>query len=65
MSVQELEKAVSQLSVEELDEFAQWFTDYHQEEWDKQIAEDSKSGRLDKLIQQAHQDFEAGRCWML
>ena len=62
MSVQELEKAVAQLSAEELHEFAQWFADYHQEEWDKQIAEDSKAGRLDKLIQQAHRDFEAGRC---
>lgn len=62
MSVQELEKAVVRLSAEELDEFTQWFADYHQNEWDKQILEDSKAGRLSKLIQAAHKDFEAGQC---
>ena len=62
MSVQELEQAITQLSSEELDELAQWFTDYHQDEWDKQIAEDSAAGRLDKLMQKAHQQFEAGCC---
>lgn len=30
--------------------------------WDNQIAEDSKAGRLDGLIQQANQDYDAGRC---
>ena len=62
MSVQELEKAVTQLSVEELDEFVQWVADYQQSKWDKQIAKDSRAGRLDALIQKANQDFEAGRC---
>jgi hypothetical protein len=61
MSVQELEQAVSQLSVEELSEFAQWFAEFHHDEWDKQIIADSKAGRLNKLIEKAHQDFEAGR----
>jgi hypothetical protein len=61
MSVQELERAVSQLSTEELDEFTQWFANYQQNEWDKQILEDSKKGRLNKLIQKAHQDFETGQ----
>ena len=29
--------------------------------WDRQIAEDLKAGRLDKLIAEAREDFEAGR----
>lgn len=61
MSIQELEQAVTRLSSEELDEFIQWCANYQQNEWDKQILEDSKAGRLNKLIQKAHQDFETGQ----
>lgn len=32
-----------------------------QTEWDKQIEEDLKAGRLDKLIQEAEKDIAAGR----
>ncbi len=60
MSIQELEKAVTELSKEELTEFAQWFADFRQEDWDRQIQEDSDSGRLDKLLQKAQQYFETG-----
>lgn len=62
MSVQEIERAVVQLSPTELQEFAEWFADYQAEIWDKQIEEDVLSGRLDALIAEAHRDFEAGRC---
>lgn len=61
MSVQELEKAVSQLPPDELVQFAEWFAAFHQDVWDQQIIEDEKAGRLSKLIEEAHQDFEAGR----
>ncbi|HZP83351.1 MAG TPA: hypothetical protein VFB21_17035 [Chthonomonadaceae bacterium] len=62
MSVQEIERAVAQLSPTELQEFAEWFADYQAEIWDKQIEADVQSGRLDALIAEAHRDFEAGRC---
>lgn len=61
MSVQELEKAVSQLSLTELRQFAEWFAEFQQEQWDGQIAEDSETGRLNPLIEEAHREFEAGR----
>jgi hypothetical protein len=32
-----------------------------QTEWDKQIKEDLKAGRLDQLIQEAEDDIAAGR----
>jgi len=32
-----------------------------QAEWDKQIEEDLKAGRLDQLIQEAEKDIAAGR----
>jgi hypothetical protein len=62
MSVQELERAVTQLNQEELSRFTQWFDDFCATCWDKQIAQDIKAQRLDKLIAQAHQEFESGHC---
>ena len=62
MSVQELESAIARLSPPELAQLAEWFDRYFAERWDRQIEEDSRAGRLDRLIQEAGQDFEAGRC---
>lgn len=62
MSVKEIESAISQLSHPELAELAAWFAEFQAEEWDKQIERDVRSGRLDGLIQQAEQEFAAGRC---
>lgn len=52
-SVQELEKAVASLHEPEYSEFRQWFLDNDWERWDRQIAEDSKTGRLDFLAEEA------------
>lgn len=37
------------------------FAELKQAEWDKQIEEDLKAGRLDQLIQEAEEDIAAGR----
>jgi len=62
MSVQELEKAVTQLPNPELAQFAAWFEEYQADLWDQQIERDALSGRLDALAEQADREFEAGRC---
>ena len=62
MSVQELEKAVTQLPTPDLAQFAAWFEEYQADLWDKQIEQDVLSGRLDALADQANHEFEAGRC---
>jgi hypothetical protein len=61
MSVKELEKAVSVLSPEELREFRVWFADFEMAQWDREIEQDSNSGRLDHLIDKAMEDYRAGR----
>jgi hypothetical protein len=60
MTITELEQAVTQLSEEELVRFRAWFDDYFAEMWDKQIEEDAKSGRLDKIIAEVNAEYEAG-----
>lgn len=60
MSITEIEQAIAELSPEELVQFRQWFEEYYAQVWDKQIEEDTKSGRLDKLIAEANDEYDAG-----
>ena len=61
MSVQELEEKVSQLPRGELADFAKWFEEYIADEWDRQIEEDARSGRLDAVVRNAEEQIEAGQ----
>ena len=60
MTITELEQAVTQLSEQELALFRAWFDEYYAQIWDKQIEEDAKSGRLDKLIAEVNEEYNAG-----
>ena len=62
MSVQEIEKAITELQGEELSQLITWFEEYQADLWDKQIEKDSLSRRLDSLADKAKADYEAGRC---
>ena len=61
-SVQEIEKAVSNLSREDLSIFRDWFSDFDAAAWDDQFERDVKAGHLDALADEAIRDFRAGRC---
>jgi hypothetical protein len=58
----EIERAVSQLSEEDLAAFRIWFAEFDAEIWDRQFEEDVAAGRLDGLAQQALQHLREGRC---
>lgn len=59
--VEKLEQDVRQLSREELGTFRDWFRRYDSDEWDLQIEEDVKAGRLDKLAEEAIAEHKDGR----
>lgn len=61
MSIAEIERAIEQLPPEDLARFAEWFEEFMARAWDKQIEEDVQAGRLDALIREAEQEYEAGR----
>lgn len=60
MTVAELEQAVAKLSKQELNRFREWFDEYYAELWDRQIEEDAKAGKLDKIIAEAAEEYDAG-----
>lgn len=61
-TVQELQFAVTQLSLDELAAFRAWFDEFEANRWDRQFEADAKSGKLDQLAEQAIADFYAGNC---
>ena len=60
MTISEIKQAISELSPKELTRLRAWFDEYYAKVWDEQIEADAKSGRLDKLIAEANEDYDAG-----
>jgi hypothetical protein len=58
--VKAIEDAVKALPPQALAEFRRWFADFDHALWDAQIAEDSASGKLDKLLEEAAEDYAHG-----
>lgn len=59
MTIAELEKAVTELTEQELIRFREWFDEYYAEMWDKQIEEDVNAGRLDNLLAEVDEEYNA------
>ena len=59
--VEELERVVASLTVEEYDEFRRWFLENDWEKWDKQIEEDLRAGTLNFLITEALEAKKGGK----
>ncbi len=60
MSVKEIERAIMRLPAPDFGELREWFEDYAAQMWDKQIEKDLKAGRLDALLAEVDQEYEAG-----
>ena len=59
--VQAIERAIEQLPREEAFLLADSISSRISKEWDSEIEEDIKAGRLDHLAQQAVSEFRVGR----
>lgn len=59
--VDEIKSAIEKLPEEDYIELRRWFSEKDWQEWDKQIEEDSESGRLDFLIKEALDEKAKGK----
>jgi hypothetical protein len=59
--LEELEKAVEELSAEELARFRAWFAELDARLWDAQIASDSEAGKLDGVVAEASEDYRSDK----
>ena len=55
-SVEEIEQAIERLTPEEFRRISRWFWEKEQRHWDKALDQDSASGRLDFLFEEAEQE---------
>lgn len=60
MSVKEIEFAITQLSVDDLADLMAWLEEYYAQVWDRQIEADLEAGRLDALLAEVDEEYEAG-----
>ena len=52
-NLEHVETQVKQLSPSDFAKFKEWFHEYEWQEWDRQIEQDSKSGKLKALAEKA------------
>jgi hypothetical protein len=59
--VENIEQEVRELSPSELAAFRRWFLEFDAQAWDRQIEEDVRAGKLDKLADEALAAHRAGK----
>ena len=59
-NLEEIEKAVKELTQEEFAQFREWFENLDASLWDEQFEDDVKKGRLDKIAEEALRDYGEG-----
>jgi hypothetical protein len=59
--IESIERDVEELDDKAFAAFREWFLVYENARWDRQIEEDSKSGKLDSLVQEAITAHRAGK----
>lgn len=58
--VEELEAAIDSLPPEEFRRIARWFHELEQTRWDRQMDQDSSTGKLDSLFAEAESESPQG-----
>jgi hypothetical protein len=60
MSVTEIQAAITELTTDDLAALMKWLDYYQAQLWDNQIAEDLEAGRLDAVLAEVDEEYEAG-----
>ncbi len=61
MSIDALKKAIETLPDEDYAKLRKWFSEKDWLKWDKQIAADSRAGKLDFLVKEASETKRKGK----
>jgi hypothetical protein len=60
-TVEDIEKAVTKLTPEQLAKFRVWFEEFDARVFDEKIERDAKAGKLDKIAEEAIRAYRKGR----
>jgi hypothetical protein len=61
MSVEKIEEQIAQLDNASFSKLRDWFIEFDQSRWNRQIETDSNAGKLDFLINAALVEHQAGK----
>ena len=61
ISIEVLEKQITELDNESFSKLRDWFIEFKQSRWEKQIEAGSNAGKLDFLIDAALTEHQAGK----
>ena len=61
MSIDALKKAIETLPDEDYAKLRKWFSEKDWRKWDKEIAADSRAGKLDFLVKEAFESKSKGK----
>lgn len=60
MNIEQIEKAILNLSEQDFSKLRNWLLDLDYQQWDKQLEQDIIKGELDDIASEALAEFEAG-----
>lgn len=61
MTLQEIEEAITGLTLQEFVELRDWLAEFEAEVWDRKIEEDAASGRLESIMKRSIEEYREGR----
>ena len=61
MTIHEIERAITELSPDELARFRKWFEEFDAKAWDEQLERDVESGKLGKIAEKAIAEYRKGK----
>ena len=61
-TLEEIAAAIESLPPEDFKKLRSWMTEYEAEAWDRQLEEDIKAGKLDRLADEALAELDRGDC---
>jgi hypothetical protein len=59
-TIEAITTAIAQLPPEQVAQIRAWLIEYEERQWDEQIAQDERDGRLDALAERALAEHRAG-----
>jgi hypothetical protein len=60
-TVDDIKRAIERLPKPEFWKLSAWVIRKHDDEWDRQIEKDIRGGKLDKLAEEAIEEYKAGK----
>lgn len=60
-TVEEITAAIAELPADQVAQVREWLNERVEAEWDAQIEQDERAGRLDALADRALAEYQAGR----